>query len=246
MRVLILEDNEKSRLYIEKIVQSCDADIEVFAFEKRAEAYLCTIENSIDLFLIDIILEPTNGNDNSGIDFADKIRLMPEYKLTPIIFITTLQGLEVELLKRIHCYDYIEKPIGNGEIVKRRIKEALNAISTHTRILERESLTLHYDGLGYMFYIDEIIYFSSHRNRLHLCTINEKIEIPYVTAKSIKKKIKYAKFLEPTYGTFVNSMYIEHVDFRNKEVYLKNSEDILSIGGRKAKVFREEYLKWLQ
>lgn len=242
MKVLILEDNEKSRLHLEKIVKSCSGGIEVFAFGKKAEAYLCALNHLIDLFLVDIILEPVNGNDNSGIDFADKIREQPEYKLTPIIIITTLQGLEVKLLKRIHCYDYIEKPIGDGEIVRKRVEDAIDAISANHRISERESLVLHYDGLGYMFYVDEIIYFSSHRNRLCVCTRNEKIEIPHVTAKSIIQKIRYVKFLEPTYGTYVNPDYIDHVDFRNKEVYLKESEEILPIGGRKAQKFREEYL----
>lgn len=242
MKVLVLEDNEKSRLHLEKIVKSCSSDVEVFAFDKKAEAYLCALNHLIDLFLVDIILEPASGNDTSGIDFADKIREQPEYKLTPIIIITTLQGLEVKLLKRIHCYDYIEKPIGDGELIRKRVEEALNAISANNRISQRESLVLHYDGLGYMFYVDEIIYFSSHRSRLCLCTLNEKIEIPHVTAKSIMQKIRYAKFLEPTYGTYVNAGYIDHVDFRNKEVYLKETEDILPIGGRKAKKFREEYL----
>ncbi|MCI9079371.1 MAG: response regulator [Lachnospiraceae bacterium] len=243
MNVLILEDNEKSRLSLEKIVQSCRVETKVYVYGTRGEAYLCAMNNRIDLFLIDIILEPSNKNDNSGINFADEIREHAEYKLTPIIFITTLQGLEVQLLQRIHCYDYIEKPIGDGQMVRDRIEEALNALSDSNRVAERETIVLHYDGLGYVFYVDELVYFSSQKGKLSLCTRNDIIEIPHVTAKSIRQKIKYSKFLEPTYGTFVNIDYIEHVDFRNKEVFLNNTDIVLPIGGRKAKEFREGYLK---
>ncbi|MFG6348169.1 MAG: response regulator [Lachnospiraceae bacterium] len=243
MNVLILEDNGKSRLNLEKIVKSCRIQTNVLVYGKSTEAYACAMANHIDLFLVDIILEPSKRNDSSGIDFADKIREHAEYKFTPVIFITTLQGLEVQLLKRIHCYDYIEKPIGDGEIVRSRVEEALSAISDNKYIADRETLVLYYDGLGYVFYVDEIIYFSSRRGRLFLYTINETVEIPHVTAKSIKQKVKYTKFLEPTYGTFVNISYIEHVDFRNKEVFLKEIDDVLPIGGRKAKDFKEEYLQ---
>lgn len=246
MRVLILEDNEKTRKALVKIVRSCTPDGEICDFGKRADAYMCAWEKEIDLFLIDIVLEPDRKNDNSGIVFADSMREHVKYRLTPIIFITVLSGLEPQLLKRVHCYDYIEKPIGDGEIVRSRVEEVLSAISDNKYIADRETLVLYYDGLGYVFYVDEIIYFSSRRGRLSLYTINETVEIPHVTAKSIKQKVKYTKFLEPTYGTFVNISYIEHVDFRNKEVFLKEIDDVLPIGGRKAKDFKEEYLKCRQ
>lgn len=243
MNVLILEDNEWSRLSLEKIVRSCGEDIEVFSFERREDAYLCAMENRIDLFLVDIILESEKWNDNSGIDFADNMRKFDSYKLTPIIFITTLQGMEFQLLRQIHCYDYIEKPIGDGTIVRRRVQDAIEAISLQKKPPEREKLILHYDGIGYALFVDEIIYISNHQGVLDIYTPNDHIQIPNVTTKSVMRKIKYTKFLEPVYGTAVNEAYIERVDFRNREVYLKCCDTVMPIGGRKLKKFREEYMQ---
>ena len=58
----------------------------------------------IDLFLLDIILDEKNKNDSGGILFAQSVREIDKYKLTPVIFVTSLIGWEADLLKTIHCY----------------------------------------------------------------------------------------------------------------------------------------------
>lgn len=244
MRVLILEDNEKTRRALAKIVRSCAADIEICDFKNRADAYLCALEKEIDLFLIDIILEPARKNDNSGIVFADSLREHVKYRLTPIIFITVLSGLEPQLLKRVHCYDYIEKPIGDGELVRRRISNVIEGIEFGDKRKQREYIPLHYDGIGYMVYVDEVIYIVSRRGTLYIYTVDDTITIPHLSAKSFLHKIHDTLFLVPTYGTAVNPNYIDSIDFRNREVYLKGTEDVVTIGGRMLKQFREAYLEW--
>lgn len=244
MNVLILEDNGKSRLNLEKIVKSCRIQTNVLVFGRSTDAYACAMANHIDLFLVDIILEPSKRNDSSGIDFADKIREHAEYKFTPVIFITTLQGLEIQLLKRIHCYDYIEKPIGDGEIIKRRISEVIEGITFGNKHKQREYIPLRHDGIGYMVYVDEVIYFANRRGTLYIYTVDDTIIIPNLSAKTFLRKIKHTLFLMPTYGTAVNPKYIDSIDFRNREVYLRGTEDVVSIGGRMLKQFREAYMEW--
>lgn len=244
MNVLILEDKKSNRIFLENIVVSCSGVTEVFCCENKEEAFVYAMEHHIDLFLLDIILEPDNRNDNSGIIFAEKIRNIDTYKLTPIIFITVLMGLERELLKKIHCYDYIEKPIGDGKLVREHIEEVLAALSIHSKQKSRECIPLHYDGIGYMVYLDEVIYFENKYGVLHIHTIDDEIIIPHLPAKRMLKKIQKTKFLVPTYGTAVNADFIASVDFRNKEVYMKSSNDVIPIGGRKYRSFKEEYMLW--
>lgn len=150
MNVLVLEDKQNNRDALEKIISSCAGVTCIFSFSSRGEAWNCAMDNHIDLFLLDIILEPDKGNDNSGILFAESIRKYNEYKLTPIIFITVLAGLERDLLKRIHCYDYIEKPIGDGRLVREHVEEVLDAIASGQKKKSREYIPLHYDGIGYL------------------------------------------------------------------------------------------------
>lgn len=241
MKVLILEDNGRTRDALNRIVLSCKDDVEVYSFEKREDAYLCAMEHCIDLFLVDIILEPSKKNDNSGIAFADSLRKYADYRLTPIIFITTLMGLERDLLKRVHCYDYIEKPIGDGSIVRKHIGEVLDALEMRDKIPQREYIPLRYDGIGYMVFVDEVIYVQSKMGVLNIHTIDDDIVIPNLSTRTFLKKVQSDVFLVPTYGTAVNKNYISSVDFRNREVFLKKNDDVIPIGARKLKEFREAF-----
>lgn len=244
MNILILEDKDNNRNALKKIVLSCPGVKRVFCCTNRKEAFTIAMDHQIDLFLLDIILEADRKNDNSGILFAEQIRKINMYKLTPIIFITVLMGLERELLKKIHCYDYIEKPIGDGSLVREHIEEVLEAISAGRKTESREAIPLHYDGIGYMVYMDEVIYFENKHGILHIYTIDDEIVIPNLSAKNLLKRIRHTKFLTPIYGTAVNTNYIDHVDFRNREVYMKVNNSVIPIGGRKYKQFKEEYMNW--
>lgn len=241
MNVLILEDKKNNRDALRKIIASCTGVTCIYTFSGREDALQCAMDNHIDLFLLDIILEPDKGNDNSGILFAESIRKYNEYKLTPIIFITVLAGLERDLLKRIHCYDYIEKPIGDGKLVKERIEEVLDAISSGKKPDYREYIPLHYDGIGYMVFLDEVVFFEGKLGTLYIHLVDDEIRIPNYSAKKFYGMIRQTRFLTPVYGTYVNTDYIANVDFRNREVYMRDNS-VVPIGGRKFKKFKEEYL----
>lgn len=240
MNVLILEDNELSRNALVKIVKSCMSNIRVFAFDNRAEAYMCAMDQNIDLFLLDIILQPKERNDSSGIQFAKDIRDNVRYKAKPIIFITTLAGLEASLLKQIHCYDYIEKPI-DAKRVKKRVLEALEAVSADRRVRMPEQVSLRYDGVSYPVTIDNVIYIVSRRGVLYIHALEGVIEIPHLPASRFLSRIRDNKFLIPIKGTAVNVRFIKFVDFTRRKVYLKHTEDVIDIGGRLKKRFREEF-----
>ena len=96
--ILILEDVETAREALAQIVKACDDEIEVFAFSNIGDACACMMENRIDLFLIDIILKPQVSNDFSGITFAEYVRQQEQYLAVDFVFVTSLIGLEAELL----------------------------------------------------------------------------------------------------------------------------------------------------
>ena len=121
----------------------------------------------------------------------------------------------------------------------------MDAIRGIKKPVKRKQVSFSYDGIGYSPYEDEIIYFSSRRGVLSIYTIDDTIIIPNMSAKSFMKKIHDTTFLVPTYGTMINPSYIECVDFKNREIYLKGISDYIPIGGRLLKSFREEYYKWL-
>lgn len=244
MNVLILEDNERTRNKLMEVTKACNGVDRVFSFGRKEDAYFCAMEHVINLFLVDIVLEPEKDNDNSGILFADSLRRHNSYKLTPIIFITGLMGLERDLLKRVHCYDYIEKPIGDGRILKEHLDEVVEAVLAGKQPERKEYVPLRHDGIGYMVYLDDVVYFNNKQGTLYIHTIDDEIVIPNLSTKTFMNKIQDDCFLMPTHGTAVNVKYIENIDFRNREVYLKHTDFAIPIGGRKYKQFKEDYMRW--
>ena len=110
-QILILEDNELIRNRLIRIIKEMKQKVSVYAFSSEEEALGFALIHGIDLFLVDIILHPKRRNDFSGITFVEKIRECSSCAGAQVIFITSLAGLEVDLLHRVHCYDYIEKPM---------------------------------------------------------------------------------------------------------------------------------------
>ena len=106
-QILILEDNELTRNKLIRLIESMNLNINVFAFSNEEEALGCALTHHIDLFLVDIILRPQIKNDFSGIHFTEKIKECPSSACAEVVFITSLAGLEADLLHRVHCYDYI-------------------------------------------------------------------------------------------------------------------------------------------
>lgn len=72
--ILILEDNVREMERLVKIVREQGAQNEVICAVNLEQAYHMAMEKSIDLFLLDIILDPRTSGDASGMKFADHIR----------------------------------------------------------------------------------------------------------------------------------------------------------------------------
>lgn len=65
MSVLILEDNRQILKVLEELVLSV-SDEKVYATDDVGEAYKIAMENSVDVFLLDIILYADKKGDTSG------------------------------------------------------------------------------------------------------------------------------------------------------------------------------------
>ena len=83
-QILIVEDNKRHMDRACDILEQLE-DVVIFKADNCADAYRYAMEYSIDLFIVDIILEKTKNGDMSGMTFADNIREIERYKATPII-----------------------------------------------------------------------------------------------------------------------------------------------------------------
>lgn len=228
-RVLILEDLEIARENLVNIVQSCMDDIIVHDFSNVGEAYECAMEHKIDLFLVDIILKPDDSNDFSGISFAQNIRSCERYLSAEIVFITTLAGLEADLLRAVHCFDYLEKPIDPV-----RVKKIVQlALRKRERLeVEDEMIFLRKDRISYPVFTKDIIYAMNRRKVLYVYKKDDIIEVPNLSLRKFMDRIQTQKFLVPTKGTAINIQYIEYVDATNRFVKMRGIKEPIDIGTR--------------
>ena len=103
-KVLILEDNIETLLYLKKLLLTINSDIEVLTFSNMEGVYEVVLNSYIDLFIVDIIINPDSPGDTSGIRFAEKVRMITKYEFTPIIFITSLEDPTLYAFKTLHSF----------------------------------------------------------------------------------------------------------------------------------------------
>ncbi len=201
------------------LTRECDPTSVIYCARNSSMAYKYAMENRIDLFLVDIILDSDVKNDVSGIVFADKMRQQERYKFVPIIFITALVDQAMVAFHKLHCYSYIEKPF-DFDNVRKTIGEALQYPIRD----EREDKYVYYrkDGILYSIETDKIIYMESTLRVLHVYLVDEKIEIPYMSCNSMMQKLNEEEFLRYGRGGILNRKYIDYIDETNRYIRMKN------------------------
>ncbi len=234
--VLIVEDNKICMDALARIVHECNSAGAIFCASTREEAYKYALDETIDLFLVDIILNPLVQQDVSGIQFVEKLRQMEQYKYTPVIFITSLIDQQMNAFHKLHCFDYIEKPF-KDEIVYEKLKAALGMP------LQRPKYDMNFiyrkDGILYMLNTEQIVCAEVVRRRMHVYTVDDEVVIPYKTVKDMLKELPREYFIQCNRGALVNRKYIDVVDRMNNYVQMRSGKQ-LEIGCKIGKKFYEE------
>lgn len=235
-RVLIIEDNKNSLQGLCKIVEALKKNIIVYTAQDVSTAYKEAMEQTIDLFLIDIILDTSKPGDVSGMTFADRIRKVPEYEFTPIIFITALEDSQLYAYSKLHCYGYLEKPY-NVEEAQKLIGKALEF---PTKASEIEYVYFRKDGILYPKQIKDIIYIENSKHQVIVHMVDDELILPYKTCKEILKDLASDTFFQCSRTTIVNKQYIENIDYVNRYIKLKKVPVTIEIGAVMKKRFMNE------
>lgn len=238
-KILILEDNPKWLINMKKITESVSYETDIFAVTNLKEAYHIAMKYSIDLFIIDIILDVNASGDTSGMEFADNIRQNMKYQFTPVIFVTSLEDPRLKAYSNIHCYSYIEKPYDEKETAK-IIEQAL-AIPLKKEN-GKEYVYFRKEGILYGYRIDEIIYIESNAQETRIHSIYETIEISRRSIKDLLTELDSIAFIQCNRRVIINRNYIEYIDSANRFVKLRNVEHQIEIGA----VLKNRFLKEIE
>lgn len=234
--VLIVEDNKICMDALVWLTRKCDAVGVIFCAYTKEEAYTYALEEQIDLFLVDIILDATVLQDVSGIQFVEKLRQIEQYKYTPVIFITSLIDQQMNAFHKLNCYGYIEKPFEEKDVYH-KISDALGVPLRRPK--SDVNFSYKKDGILYMLNTEEIICVEMLHRKLHVYTIDDEVDIPYKTIKDALKELPREYFLQCNRGAVVNRKYIECVDRMNHYVRLRNGKQ-LEVGCKLGKNFYRE------
>lgn len=185
------------------------------------------MERTIDLFLVDIILDTSHPGDASGLKFVENIRRIEHYSFTPIIFITSLEDARSYTYENLHCYSFIEKPFDVNR-VKLSVEQCLrfpgNAPNTKTLYFRRDGIILAVER-------DEIVYAESIDHIMHIHTKQgDVLKIPYITIKKLLEETDSLDMIQCSRNTIINKNFVQNVDIPNRIIQLKGDFGRVEIG----------------
>lgn len=236
--VLIIEDEPIQLEVLEKLVLEVDAGVVVYKANNTATAYQILMERTIDLFLVDIILDDDKSSDASGVRLVEQMRKIPKYVLTPVLFITSLEDTTGYAYKDLNCLGYVEKPF-SPEHVKQLVKKAFYFPTIKS---QNATFCFRKDGILYPVKIGDIVYMDSANRMINIHTANgDVLEVPYKTLKEILDEMDADCMMQCSRRTIVNKDYILNLDIANRYITLKNSTEKLEIGKVYGKKVLAEY-----
>lgn len=224
--ILIVEDSTAALARLKQIIGEIDKETQIHVAYNSSEAYQLALQYTIDVFLVDIVLDVKANADVSGIEFAQRIRNLDKYAFTPMIFTTSLADPKLYAFTNLHSFAYLEKPFATEEVKSVLIK----ALGYTTQRENDKKLYFRKEGLLFAVDIVDIVYIENYFRKLKIRTEDEDMEMPYRSCKKLMEEIDAKDFLQCSRNTIVNTKFIAAVDLANRYLILKEDYGRLEIG----------------
>ena len=224
--VLILEDCKQSAEALGAIIKESKLDLHALYASTYHEAIqLLNSEEKISLFLLDINLDSFKKENKQGLMFAKKIRELPNYAFTPIVFITSTAELELVSYRETQCYSYLVKPYDKNQVLGLLSKLSMNKAPT-----KKEQLIVKKDGVNYRIHVEDIVCIEAIPHGVSIYLKDEILDVKYLSIKQLLEKLPREQFLQCHRMFVVNTEYIEYVDTVNQFVKLQGIQKTIDIG----------------
>lgn len=220
-KVLIVEDELSIANGLSQIINSINPNIETVIIDCANKAINYARNNHCSAFLLEIQIK-----DYSGLELAKEIRKIDNYKLTPIIFITSIPTKKLIAFEEIHCYDYIIKPFQ-----EEKVRKVLETIITYGIMNEKNKRYLKLKRGRYFYLIrqEEIIYIEFRDRKIHIITIDDELNFSAYTLKYLMEKLDN-NFVRCHKGYIINIDFVDKIDKTNNDIYLKGIELPIPLG----------------
>ena len=226
---------------IVRTIKAISGEFQIYQAYTGKDCLKILKEVDIDVFILDIQL-----SDMSGLQIAERIRAISKYELTYIIFITTHIQYQLEAFKRLHCYDFLEKPYKKEELTE-IITRLWKGISTQRKQIEesRGSVIFSMKDVTLKIYIDEILFIESCGRHCIVHTKNREYLIKNITIVKILESLPPKDFMQTHKSYIVNLNNIHKVEKQEKNswtVYFRDITSVAYVSNRYKEKFSENIL----
>ena len=237
-KILILEDNVVAVEHLKVLIDELQVKCEVYSTCDLKDAYQYILENTVDLFIIDIILDTSRPGDTSGLKFVENLRKIGKYEFTPVVFVTSLEDSKLYTYENLQCHRFIEKPF-DSNLVKKTIEKCLRFPRKER---EKKSLYFRKDGIVLAVDVENLVYAECINHIMHIHLDNgEILKIPYVTLKKLLSDTAEYDIIQCSRNTLVNRAFMHNVDSTNRFIQLKDNYGQVEIGVMFRKHVKENF-----
>lgn len=229
-KVLIIDDENRTRALIAKMIDSFGLDVETIAEGENVQSGIKAIEkHNPDIVFLDIQMP-----DGTGFDVIRSI----ENKNFEVIFITAHEEFAIKAIK-FSALDYLLKPVDAAEL-KAALEKALvmiehnskdssqfEALNSNIQKNEKRRLVLKTQESVHVVDLDEIIRCEADRNYTSFFLRDNKKILVSKTLKEYETLLSGHNFLRVQQSHLINIDYVDRYDKKNGgAVVMKDGSEV--------------------
>lgn len=238
LKIGICDDDQLIKRQMENIISDylCNRNYsyKVFLYSTGYDLLVACEDIDFSFIFLDIDL----GKEN-GVETAKAIRKIQNNPIN-IVFVTSYPEYQTKVLS-IHTFDYIIKPITNAQIYR-----VLDDLLFWQNIdMNREVERVRFKTIQGLItlYIDEIIYFEYKNRRIDIITVDNVYHM-YDKVKNIAALMKKYDFISPHAAYVINMKEIKQY-LNSQNIIIMSNGDIIPISQLKAKIVKNEYMRYI-
>ena len=227
-KVLIIDDENRTRDLISKMIDSFGLDVETIPEGENVASGIAAIKkHKPDIVFLDIQMP-----DGTGFDVIQAI----EEKTFEIIFITAHEEFAIKAIK-FSALDYLLKPVDTTEL-RNSLEKALTTIETRSdsqfdalqkniQPNEKRRLVLKTQESVHVVELDQIIRCEADRNYTSFFLLDNKKILVSKTLKEYETLLSGHNFLRVQQSHLVNIAYVDRYDKKNGgAVVMKDGSEV--------------------
>lgn len=228
-RVLYLDTEDVRVNRVKAIVKDTLEHCELIHVDSVESAYKVLLERTIDIFIVNVVLNASDVSGTEGLHFVSCIREIPQYIMTPVILFSSLQDPQLYACGELNCIGYLSKPCSGN-----KLKNLLEKVSHfRTQRNAERFLVFRKNRVIYPVLIKDIVYIVREKSIAYVhMEKGDVLEVPYLTCAKILYEAGDDRLFMCNRSTIVNRDYVYAVDPTNSFIVLRDKRGMFDIGAR--------------